>query len=74
VAKKYSGSFEAVAFQRYNGSDIAANSIMQLKSKEINISINGNAMFKIDYNDEILLDDNYTYQFNKDCIFALQDV
>jgi len=73
MSQKYSGSFEAKAFQDYKGSDIKSTSIMQMKSKNISISVNGGAMFPFDYNDESILDDNYTYQFNKNCILALKD-
>ena len=73
MSQKYSGSFEAKAFQEYKGSDIKSTSIMQMKSENILISVNGCAMFKFNYDDETLLDDNYTYQFNKNCILALKD-
>ena len=74
MAQKYSGSFEAQKFQEYLGSAIKSTSIMQMKSKNILISVNGSAMFPFDYNDETLLDNTYTYQFNKTCILALKDI
>jgi hypothetical protein len=70
--RQYSGAFEAKGLTQYLGSTFPANTIMQMKSQDVMVSVNGSVMFPVKYDDESLINSTYTYKFNKDCIIALQ--
>lgn len=72
LIRKYSGSFEAKSGVLYNGSQFPASTIMQMKTKDVSVSVNGGVMFLTSFDDESLIDSTYTYKFSKDCVIALQ--
>lgn len=72
VIRKYIGSFEAEQLILYNGNSFPANTIMQMKTHDVNVSVNGGVMFPVTFDDESLIDSTYTYKFDKKCVIALQ--
>lgn len=71
---KYTGSATCVKGTPYLGSTFTLGNVMQMKTENVSVSLDGTDAFLISFDDYAYVDATVTYTFNKDCIVAFADM
>lgn len=69
---KYVGSAYLKKSEIYTDADFAATgNILQIKTADVSVSLNGNPMFKTTFDDTSYIETGVTYMFDRDCQVAI---
>jgi hypothetical protein len=69
--RRYEGAIEVKAKTPYTFPSAPTGTCFQMKTPDVNVSVNGDIMFPTKYDDESAIDTGATYTFDKDCIVAV---
>lgn len=69
---QYVASASVTGGKLYNSSDFTGiGNILQMKTKNVNVSIDGNVMFSTSFDDTSFIENGHTYVFDRDCVVAI---
>lgn len=71
IAIQYTGSYSIVGGESYPATSFALGNVLQMKTKDVKVSIDKTPDFPISYDDLAYVNTGSAYRFNKDCIIAV---